>query len=138
MLSLRKRTPQQPWPWSNPQQQPTDRNTKSRRIQKTSGLPARAGATREIADVDDGGQFSYYRSEQDLLAAFEYVEDAACIIDRRGTACRLALDQHRHLILGPSRGLVEYHWLRHAWLDAETRTRKGTGYGRFRPSPGKN
>jgi hypothetical protein len=29
------------------------------------------------------------------------------------------LDSYRHLVLGPSLGPVEFHWLRRAWLDAQ-------------------
>ena len=36
------------------------------------------------------------------------------------SAYRLALDPNRHLILGPSHGPVEFHWLRHAWMDARS------------------
>jgi hypothetical protein len=91
-------------------------NTTSRTIPETSG---RDGNARDFVAVDDSGDFSYYRSEQDLMAAFEYVEEAACIIDRSGGAYRLALDPDRHLILGPSRGPVEFHWLRQAWQAAQ-------------------
>ncbi|MBP1136442.1 hypothetical protein JOE31_002674 [Arthrobacter sp. PvP023] len=85
----------------------------------TSGLPTGTGDARDFIAVDDSGEFSYHGSEQDLLSAFEYVEEVACVVDRSGGTHRLALDSNRHLILGPSRGPVEFHWLRQAWLDAQ-------------------
>ena len=81
-------------------------------------------------------RFLYHRSEQTLLAAFEYVTEAACIIDRSGTAYRLALDSNRHLILGPPLGPVKFHWLRHAWRTHKTPTRRGTGFAGSTPSAG--
>ena len=109
-------------------------NTTSRRIQDTPTLRARAGIVRDFVAVDDGGDFTYHRSEQDLLTAFEYVGEAACIIDRNGCTYRLALDPNRHLILGPSRGQVEFHWLRHAWLDAQNAHPEGHRLRRFYPT----
>lgn len=109
-------------------------NTMSRRIQDTSGFPAGAGPAREFVAVDDSGEFSYHRSEQDLLTAFEYVAEAACIIDRSGSAYRLALDPNRQLILGPSHGPVEFHWLRHAWIEAQNAHPEGHRLRRFYPA----
>ncbi len=109
-------------------------NTTSRPTQDTPGHPARAGIARDFVAVDDSGDFSYHRSEQDLLTAFEYVGEAACIIDRSGCAYRLALDPNRHLILGPSRGQVEFHWLRHAWLEAQNAHPEGHRLRRFYPA----
>ncbi|GAA2125772.1 hypothetical protein [Arthrobacter humicola] len=94
-------------------------NTKSRRMREASGLPAGAGGARDFVAVDDSGDFSYHRSEEELLTAFEYVGEAACIIDRGGSSYRLVLDGNRHLSVGPALGPVEFHWLRHAWLDAQ-------------------
>ncbi|SDL39026.1 hypothetical protein [Arthrobacter sp. ok362] len=108
-------------------------NTMPRRTQDTSGLPASAGASRDFVAVDDSGEFSYHRSEQDLLTAFEYAGEAACIIDRSGSAYRLALDSNRHLILGPALGPVEFHWLRHAWLDAQNAHPEAHRLRRFYP-----
>jgi hypothetical protein len=85
--------------------------------QRSPDMPE--GNARDLVAVDDGGDFSFYRSEQDLLAAFEYVGEAACIIDRSGSAYRLALDPNRQLILAPSLGPVEFQWLRQAWLNAQ-------------------
>ena len=107
--------------------------TTPRRTQDTSVVAAKAGAARDFVAVDDGGDFSYHRSEQSLLAAFEYVAEAACIIDRSGTAYRLALDSNRRLILGPPLGPVEFHWLRHAWLDAQNAHPEGHRLRRFYP-----
>ena len=109
-------------------------NTTPRRIHDISGLPAGAGVPRDFVAVDDSGEFSYHRSEQDLLTAFEYVGEAACIIDRSGSAYRLALDSHRHLVLGPALGPVEFHWLRHAWLDAQNARPEGHRLRRFYPA----
>ncbi|CAH0194129.1 hypothetical protein SRABI26_01751 [Arthrobacter sp. Bi26] len=109
-------------------------HTTSRRIQDTSGLPAGAGPTRDFVAVDDSGEFSYHRSEQDFMGAFEYIEEAACIIDRSGSAYRLALDPNRHLILGRSHGPVEFQWLRHAWMDAQSAHPEGHRLRRFYPA----
>jgi hypothetical protein len=108
-------------------------NTTSRPPQDTPGLPARAGIARDFVAIDDSGDFSYHRSEQDLLTAFEYVGEAACIIDRSGSAYRLALDPNRHLALGPTHGPVEFHWLRHAWIDAQNTHPEGHRLRRFYP-----
>ncbi|MDR7085009.1 hypothetical protein J2X01_004329 [Arthrobacter ginsengisoli] len=108
-------------------------NTTSRRIHDASGLPAGTVASREFVAVDDSGEFSYHRSQQDLVAAFEYVGEAACIIDRSGSAFRLVLDANRHLTLGPALGPVEFHWLRHAWLDAQNAHPEGHRLRRFYP-----
>lgn len=108
-------------------------NTTSRPPQDTPGLPARAGIARDFVAIDDSGDFSYHRSEQDLLTAFEYVGEAACIIDRSGSAYRLALDPNRHLVLGPTHGPVEFHWLRHAWMDAQNTHPEGHRLRRFYP-----
>jgi hypothetical protein len=108
-------------------------NTKPRPAQDTPALPAGASIARDFVAIDDSGDFSYHRSEQDLLTAFEYVGEAACIIDRSGSAYRLALDPHRHLILGPSHGPVEFHWLRHAWMDAQNAHPQGHRLRRFYP-----
>lgn len=108
-------------------------NTTSRRMEDLSGRPAGTAPTRDFVAVDDSGEFSYHRSEQDLMTAFEYVEEAACIFDRSGSAYRLALDPHRHLVLGPSRGPVEFHWLRHAWMDAQNTHPEGHRLRRFYP-----
>lgn len=80
---------------------------------------ASAGDGRDFVVVDDSGAFSYYASERALLADFEYVEEASCIIDRQGNYYRLELDPNRHLVLGPALGSVEYHWLRQALGDAQ-------------------
>ena len=95
-------------------------NTRSRRIPDPSGLPAGAGDARDFVAVDDSGDFSYHLSEEELMAAFEYVGEATCIVDRNGSAYRLVLDSSRHMVLGPALGPVEFHWLRHAWLDAQS------------------
>lgn len=94
-------------------------NNEVQRSADTSGLPDRAGDAQDFVAVDESGDFSYHHSEQDLLSAFEYVGEAACIIDRSGRGYRLALDSNRHLVLGASFGPVEFHWLRQVWLDAQ-------------------
>jgi len=109
-------------------------NTTQWRIHDRSGLRARAGDPRDFVAVDDSGEFSYHRSERDLIEAFEYVGEAACIIDRSGIAYRLALDSHRHLALGPALGPVEFHWLRHAWLDAQNAHPEGHRLRRICPA----
>jgi hypothetical protein len=78
-----------------------------------------AGDDREFVVVDESGDFTYFRSNQELMPAFEYVGEAACIIDHNGSAYRLALGPDGLLVLGPSFGPVEFHWLRQAWLDEQ-------------------
>ncbi len=108
-------------------------NTKSRLMREASGLATGAGTARDFVAVDDSGDFSYHRSVQDLLAAFEYVGEAVCIIDRSGRAYRLVLDANRRMVLGPVLGPVEFHWLRHAWLDAQRTHPEGHRLRRFYP-----
>lgn len=93
-------------------------NTTPRRQPNTPDLASVSGAPRDFVAVDDSGDFSYHRSGQDLMTAFEYVGEAACIIDRSGSAYRLVLDRNHHLVLGPTFGPVEFHWLRQAWREA--------------------
>jgi hypothetical protein len=107
-------------------------NTTSR-IQDVPGRPSSAVAARDFVAVDESGAFSYHRSEQDLMTAFEYVAEAACIFDRRGIAYRLALDPNRQLVLGASLGPVEFHWLRQAWLDAQNAHPESHRLRRFFP-----
>ncbi|SDK83977.1 hypothetical protein SAMN04487916_103239 [Arthrobacter sp. ov407] len=80
--------------------------------------PQPSGAGRDFVVVEDSGEFSYYRSREDLLADFEYVGEAPCIMDRSATTYRLELDENRHLRMGPPLGSVEFHWLRQALADA--------------------
>ncbi|MDN4645096.1 hypothetical protein [Arthrobacter sp. PsM3] len=84
----------------------------------TPVVPATAGGARDFVSVDDSGAFSYHESEPALIAAFEYVGEAACILDRAGNSYDLSLDPNRHLILGPAHGPAEFHWLRQALVDA--------------------
>lgn len=81
--------------------------------------PTRTADIRDFIAVDDSGAFSFHRSEQDLVQEFEYVEEARCIIDRKGSTFRLTLDPGRNLRLGRSFGPVEFHWLRQAWREAQ-------------------
>ena len=89
------------------------------RQQAGPGDPTRTGALRDFIVVDDSGNFSFHRSEQDLVQAFEYVEEARCIVDREGSTFRLTLDANRDLRLGRSFGPFEFHWLRQAWREAQ-------------------
>lgn len=82
-------------------------------------VPALADRSRDFIAVDDSGDFTYHRSEQDLLEAFEYVEEARSIIARDGTDYRLALDPNHHIVLGRALGPVEFHWLRQTWQGAQ-------------------
>ena len=72
----------------------------------TSVNRGNAGDPRDFIAVNDTDDFSYHPSEHDLTTAFEYVGEAACIIDRAGTQYRLALDTNRHILLGPALGPV--------------------------------
>ena len=80
--------------------------------------PRPSDSGKEFVVVEDSGDFSYYRSREALLADFEYVGEAPCIIDRSATTYRLELDENRHLRLGPPLGSVEFHWLRQALAEA--------------------
>lgn len=80
--------------------------------------PRPSGASGDFVVVEDSGEFSYYRSRDALLADFEYVGEAPCIIDRGATTYRLELDKNRHLRMGPPLGSVEFHWLRQALAEA--------------------
>jgi hypothetical protein len=80
--------------------------------------PPRPSPGGDFVVVEDSGEFSYYASVDALLADFEYVGEATCIIDRSAAAYRLELDGNRHLHLGPPLGAVEFHWLRQALADA--------------------
>lgn len=108
-------------------------NTTPRQQPVTPKPPVRAGDTRDFIAVDDSGDFSYHRSREDLMAAFEYVAEAACIVDRSGRAYRLALDPDRHLVLAPALGPVEFQWLRQAWLDAQNARPESHRLRRFFP-----
>jgi hypothetical protein len=108
-------------------------NTAPRRPPDTQGRPFQAGDTRDFIAIDDSGDFSYHRTERDLVTAFEYVAEAACIIDRSGCSYRLAQDPHRHLFLAPPLGPVEFHWLRQAWLDAQNAHPEAHRLRRFFP-----
>ena len=99
-----------------------------------AGPEERAGHPADYVTVDDGGSFSYHPSRTALLAGFEYIDEAACIIDRTGTTFDLAMDADRHLRLGPSFGPVELHWLRKAWLDEQRRHPRDHPLHRFYPS----
>ena len=107
--------------------------TTPRPLPRIPGVPAPTGGASDFVAVDDGGEFSYHESESALMAAFEYVGEASCIIDRAGNSYDLALDPNRHLVLGPTYGPVEFHWLRHAWLDAQNAHPEGHRLRRFYP-----
>ncbi len=77
--------------------------------------PQDPAAVRDFVAVDDSGAFSYHRSEADLIAAFEYVNEATCIIDRGGMQYLLALDPRRKPVLGPAVHKVDFDWLDKAW-----------------------
>jgi hypothetical protein len=121
------------WPLSDPRQEHPDMNTSPRQHPATPGPTARARDPRDFIAVDDSGDFSYHRSERDLLTTFEYVAEAACIFDRSGCTYRLALDPNHRLILAPPLGPVEFHWLRQAWLDAQNAHPEAHRLRRFFP-----
>ncbi len=80
------------------------------------GTPASGGGA--YVSIDETGEFAYHPSEAALLAGFEYVEEAACILDRAGIQHRLVLDRNRKLRLGQGLGEVDLEWLMRAWTDA--------------------
>ncbi len=77
-----------------------------------------APGTAAFLSIDETGDFSYHPSEQALLEGYEYVGEAACILDRDGAQYRLVLDEDRRLRLGPRLGQVDLNWLRQAWTTA--------------------
>ncbi|MGM7776677.1 hypothetical protein ACSVHC_11795 [Arthrobacter sp. KNU-44] len=86
--------------------------------------------------VDDIGEFTYYPSEAAMLEDLEYVDEAACVLDREGNDCRLTLDKDRNLCLGPSFGRVEFSWLRQAWVNDRHRNLPAHRLQRFFPATG--
>ncbi|MFK4298271.1 hypothetical protein ABH924_003439 [Arthrobacter sp. GAS37] len=84
--------------------------------------------------VDDIGEFIYYPSEPAMLEDLEYVDEAACVLDREGNDCRLTLDKDRNLCLGPSFGPVEFSWLRQAWMNDRHRNLPAHRLQRFFPA----
>jgi hypothetical protein len=84
--------------------------------------------------VDEVGDFSYYPSEAAMLDNLEYVDEAACILDRAGNDYRLTMDKDRHLRLGPSLGTVEFNWLRQAWTNNQQRNMQTHPLQRFYPT----
>ena len=84
--------------------------------------------------VDDVGDFSYYPSETAMLDDLEYVDEAACIVDRAGHDYRLTMDSDRRLRLGPSLGTVEFNWLRQAWTNNQQRNMQSHPLQRFYPT----
>lgn len=116
---------------SNPPMEHTDMNETSRpRPQPPDGPPPAGG---DYVTVDDTGDFGYHRSEQELLAAFEYVGEARSIIDRRGDDHLLVMDPNRRLVLGPALGPVEFHWLGEAWQAAQNMHAERHRIRRFHP-----
>ncbi|WP_155854281.1 hypothetical protein [Arthrobacter sp. MA-N2] len=83
--------------------------------------------------VDDIGDFTYYPSESAMLEDVEYVDEAACVLDRAGNDCRLTLDADRKLCLGPSFGPVEFSWLRQAWMNNRHRNAQAHRLQRLLP-----
>lgn len=83
--------------------------------------------------VDEVGDFTYYPSESAMLGDLEYVEQAACVLDRDGNNRRLTLDGDRNLVLGPSFGPAESNWLRAAWMNNQHRNLHAHRLQRFHP-----
>lgn len=88
---------------------------------------------KDFVVVDDIGDFTYYPSESAMLEDLEYVDEAACVLDRDGNDCRLVLDRNRNLSLGPSFGPVEFSWLRRAWMNNQHRNLTAHRLQRFYP-----
>ncbi|AJT40973.1 hypothetical protein [Psychromicrobium lacuslunae] len=83
--------------------------------------------------LDEAGDFSYHRCQKTLVQAFEAPSEAICIVDRAGLVYGLLHDADRQLKLSASRGLVEFHWLRQAWL--RTQNLRPQSYPLHRLSP---
>ncbi|WP_155854504.1 hypothetical protein [Arthrobacter sp. MA-N2] len=84
--------------------------------------------------VDENGNFSYYPSRSAMLEDLEYVDEAACILDRAGNDYGLTMDNDRNLRLGPSLGTVEFNWLRQAWTNNQHRNMQTHPLQRFYPT----
>jgi hypothetical protein len=89
--------------------------------QSITGTRVPTPPTADYVVVDEGGEFSYYPSSTAMLEDLEYVDEAACIVNRSGNTFRLVLDAAGNLHLGPSFGPVEEHWLRQSWTTAQHR-----------------
>lgn len=83
------------------------------------GTPAHATCAQDLISVDDSGKFAYHRSEQDLIAALQFLDEAPCIMDRAGNSYRPGQGVDGCVVLQPGRGQVELYWLRQTWLDAQ-------------------
>jgi hypothetical protein len=83
--------------------------------------------------VDDGGEFSFHESAADVVAAFEYANEAACILDRHGAPFRLVAAPGARLALAPGLGAPDFSWLRQAWIDAQHRAPHRYPLQRFYP-----
>ncbi|WP_285725183.1 hypothetical protein [Psychromicrobium xiongbiense] len=77
------------------------------------------GAVEDLVVVDDHGDFRYYPSAARMLSDLEYVDEAACILDRAGLNRRLTLNDRRELVCGPLLGTVQFDWLLEAWTHAQ-------------------
>ncbi|NVM94985.1 hypothetical protein [Arthrobacter wenxiniae] len=86
-----------------------------------------------FVSVDDGGEFSFHESAADVVAAFEYANEAACILDRHGAPFRLVAAPGARLALAPGLGAPDFSWLRQAWIDAQHRAPHRYPLQRFYP-----
>ncbi|MGO4383631.1 hypothetical protein [Specibacter sp. RAF43] len=87
-----------------------------------------------FVSVDDGGDFTFHASAAALLGDFEYPDEAACIVDRRGAGFRLTLDAERRIGLAASPGEVDLAWLGRAWAAAQRRNPLRYPVRRFYPA----
>lgn len=93
--------------------------------------PAAPGA--DFIALDEAGDFTYHSCQTSLLQTFEAPNEAICIVDRAGLVYGLIRDMDR-LKLSSSRGLVEFHWLRQAWLRTQNLRPQSYPLHRFSPA----
>ena len=103
-------------------------------MEANPALPTGSRRTKDYVAVDDVGMFSYHPSEIALIQSFEYIQEAACIVDRDGNTFRLALDANRQLRLGPPFGPFEFHSFRQAWSHEQRRHPRDHPLRRFFPA----
>lgn len=73
----------------------------------------------DFVAIDDGGEFGYYPGASELLAGFEYPDQALAVLDRTGKLYRLVLGPDRALMMSGAHGRVDRAWLQQQWARAQ-------------------
>ncbi|MBP2414712.1 hypothetical protein JOF48_003511 [Arthrobacter stackebrandtii] len=79
-----------------------------------------AGQAGGYVAIDDGGHFSRHSDSAAVVAAFEYLDEAVCVLDRGGSSHRLVAGAGG-MVLSRAHGTVEFAWLQQEWLRAMRR-----------------